>query len=115
MLASTSVSDTSLADIRPDQKLSEEKEVLRRENVNLLQRQKELELKVQQLKCELQVCGNAKRMLLSLLRMFLTMLLSYGFIVLQFSCALLFGIQQDLSGCMKTSLALMQGDAVNVC
>ncbi|KFQ70952.1 Serine/threonine-protein kinase 31, partial [Phaethon lepturus] len=54
MLASTSVSDTSLAQIRPDQKLSEEKEVLRRKNVNLLQRQKELELEVQQLKCELQ-------------------------------------------------------------
>ncbi|KAM6101198.1 serine/threonine-protein kinase 31 isoform 2-T2 [Theristicus caerulescens] len=54
MLASTSVPVTSLAQIRPDQKLSEEKEVLRRENVNLLQRQKELELKVQQLKCELQ-------------------------------------------------------------
>ncbi|XP_074999667.1 serine/threonine-protein kinase 31 [Calonectris borealis] len=54
MLASTSAPDTSLAQIRPDQKLSEEKEVLRRENVNLLQRQKELELKVQQLKRELQ-------------------------------------------------------------
>ncbi|NXT44988.1 STK31 kinase, partial [Pelecanoides urinatrix] len=61
MLASTSAPNTSLAQTRPDQKLSEEKEVLRRENVNLLQRQKELELKVQQLKCELQVCGNAKR------------------------------------------------------
>ncbi|KAM9646771.1 serine/threonine-protein kinase 31 isoform 1-T1 [Morphnus guianensis] len=61
MLASTSVSDTSLADIRPDQKLSEEKEVLRRENVNLLQRQKELELKVQQLKCELQREKEASR------------------------------------------------------
>ncbi|NXJ35076.1 STK31 kinase, partial [Ciconia maguari] len=67
MLASTSVPDTSLAQIRPDQKLSEENEILRRENVNLLQRQKELELKVQQLKRELQVCGNVKRMLLSLL------------------------------------------------
>ncbi|KAM6134767.1 LOW QUALITY PROTEIN: serine/threonine-protein kinase 31 [Pterocles gutturalis] len=54
MLASTSVLDTSLAQVRPDQKLSEEKEVLKRENVNLLQRQKELELQVQQLKCELQ-------------------------------------------------------------
>ncbi|NXO61012.1 STK31 kinase, partial [Aramus guarauna] len=54
MLASTSVPDTSLAQIRPDQKLSEEKEALRRENINLLQRQKELELKVQQLKHELQ-------------------------------------------------------------
>uniref|UniRef100_A0A663MJG0 Serine/threonine kinase 31 n=1 Tax=Athene cunicularia TaxID=194338 RepID=A0A663MJG0_ATHCN len=68
--ASTSASDTSLAQIRLDQKLSEEKEVLRRENVNLLQRQKELELTVQQLKCELQVCGNAKRMLLSWLEVF---------------------------------------------
>ncbi|NXS42581.1 STK31 kinase, partial [Balaeniceps rex] len=61
MLVSTSVPDTSLAQIRPDQKLSEEKEVLRRENVNLLQRQKELELKVQQLKRELQVCGNREK------------------------------------------------------
>ncbi|NXH74441.1 STK31 kinase, partial [Hydrobates tethys] len=68
MLAFTSVADTSLARIRPDQKLSEEKEVLRRENVNLLQRQKELELKVQQLKHELQVCGNVKRVLLSSLK-----------------------------------------------
>ncbi|XP_026698862.1 serine/threonine-protein kinase 31 [Athene cunicularia] len=59
--ASTSASDTSLAQIRLDQKLSEEKEVLRRENVNLLQRQKELELTVQQLKCELQVCGNREK------------------------------------------------------
>lgn len=60
MLASPSVPDTSLAQIRPDQKLSEQKEVLRRENINLLQRQKELELKVQQLKYELQVYGNVK-------------------------------------------------------
>ncbi|KFQ62163.1 Serine/threonine-protein kinase 31, partial [Pelecanus crispus] len=45
MLVSTSVPDSSLAQVRPDQKLSEEKEVLRRDNVNLLQRQKELELK----------------------------------------------------------------------
>lgn len=75
MLASTLVPDTSLAQIRSDQKLSEEKEVLRRENVNLLQRQKELELRVQQLNCELQVRGNATRMLLSLL-VFWTMLLS---------------------------------------
>ncbi|KFQ53539.1 Serine/threonine-protein kinase 31, partial [Nestor notabilis] len=50
----TSVPDTNLAHVRPDQKLPEEKEVLRRENLELLQRQKELELKVQQLKCELQ-------------------------------------------------------------
>ncbi|XP_050748435.1 serine/threonine-protein kinase 31 [Gymnogyps californianus] len=61
MLASTSVPDTSLAQIRPDQKLSEEKEILRRENVNLLQRQKELELKVQQLKRELQREKEASR------------------------------------------------------
>ncbi|NXK71290.1 STK31 kinase, partial [Amazona guildingii] len=56
VLGFTSVPDTRLAQVRPDQKLPEEKEVLRRENVDLLQRQKELELKVQQLKCELQVC-----------------------------------------------------------
>ncbi|NXL07152.1 STK31 kinase, partial [Mesembrinibis cayennensis] len=61
MLVSTSVPVTSLAQIRPDQKLSEEKEVLRRENINLLQRQKELELKVQQLKHELQVCGTREK------------------------------------------------------
>uniref|UniRef100_A0A672TX78 Serine/threonine kinase 31 n=1 Tax=Strigops habroptila TaxID=2489341 RepID=A0A672TX78_STRHB len=54
VLGFTSVPDTSLAQVRPDQKLPEEKEVLRRENLDLLQRQKELELKVQQLKCELQ-------------------------------------------------------------
>ncbi|KAM9023804.1 serine/threonine-protein kinase 31 isoform 3-T3 [Ara ararauna] len=54
VLGFTSVPDTSLAQVRPDQRLPEEKEVLRRENVDLLQRQKELELKVQQLKCELQ-------------------------------------------------------------
>lgn len=95
MPASISVPDTRLAQIRPDQKLSEDKEVLRQENINLLQRQKELELKVKQLKRELQVCGNAKRMLLASLQVFLTMLLSYCFIVLQFSCALLFGIQKD--------------------
>ncbi|NXL31280.1 STK31 kinase, partial [Glaucidium brasilianum] len=52
--AFTSASDTSLAQVRLDQKLSREKQVLRRENVNLLQRQKELELTVQQLKCGLQ-------------------------------------------------------------
>ncbi|XP_075584352.1 serine/threonine-protein kinase 31 [Pelecanus crispus] len=61
MLVSTSVPDSSLAQVRPDQKLSEEKEVLRRDNVNLLQRQKELELKVQQLKCELQREKEASR------------------------------------------------------
>ncbi|XP_063179972.1 serine/threonine-protein kinase 31 [Chroicocephalus ridibundus] len=54
MLASTSVPDSRFAQIRPDQKLSEDNEVLRRENINLLQTQKELELKVQQLKRELQ-------------------------------------------------------------
>ncbi|XP_072707561.1 serine/threonine-protein kinase 31 [Ciconia boyciana] len=61
MIVSTSVPDTSLAQIRPDQKLSEENEILRRENVNLLQRQKELELKVQQLKRELQREKEASR------------------------------------------------------
>lgn len=55
MLASTSVPDTRQALIRPDQKLSEEKQVLRKESVNLLQREKEPELKVQELKCKLQV------------------------------------------------------------
>ncbi|KAM6412696.1 serine/threonine-protein kinase 31 [Pluvialis apricaria] len=54
MPASTSVPDTRLSQIRPDQKLSEDKEVLRQENVHLLQKQKELELKVKQLKRELQ-------------------------------------------------------------
>ncbi|XP_042658179.1 serine/threonine-protein kinase 31 isoform X3 [Tyto alba] len=61
MLASTPVSDASLAQVRLDQKLSEQKEALRRENVNLLQRQKELELKVEQLKCELQREKEASR------------------------------------------------------
>ncbi|NXT46736.1 STK31 kinase, partial [Pluvianellus socialis] len=61
MLASSSVPDTRLAQVKPDQKLCEDKEVLRRENVNLLQRQKELELKVQQLKRELQVCGHSEK------------------------------------------------------
>lgn len=74
MLASTSVPGTSLAQIGPDQKLSEEEEILQRENVNLLQRQKELELQVQHLKRELKVCGNAKKMLVSL-GVFLTVLL----------------------------------------
>ncbi|XP_061226299.1 serine/threonine-protein kinase 31 [Neopsephotus bourkii] len=54
VLGFTSVPDTSLAQVRPDQKLPEENEVLRRENLDLLRRQKDLELKVQQLKCELQ-------------------------------------------------------------
>ncbi|XP_075275265.1 serine/threonine-protein kinase 31 isoform X7 [Opisthocomus hoazin] len=61
VLASASVPDTSLAQIGPDQKLSEDKEVLRMENVNLLQRQKELELEVQQLKHELQAEKEASR------------------------------------------------------
>ncbi|NWQ72987.1 STK31 kinase, partial [Columbina picui] len=55
-LASTSVPDASLAQTRAGQKLADEKEVLRKENVNLMQRQKELELKVRELQCELQVC-----------------------------------------------------------
>ncbi|NWS66527.1 STK31 kinase, partial [Crotophaga sulcirostris] len=55
---STSVPDTSLAQIRPDQNLSK---LLRMENVKLLQRQKELERKVQKLKCELQVCRNREK------------------------------------------------------
>ncbi|KAM9387489.1 serine/threonine-protein kinase 31 [Phaethornis superciliosus] len=59
--AHASVSDTSLAQIRPAQKLSEEKENFRRENVNLLQRQKDLELKVEQLKHELQREKEASR------------------------------------------------------
>ncbi|NXL66705.1 STK31 kinase, partial [Chordeiles acutipennis] len=63
VLASTSVPGASLAQIGPDQKLSKEIEILQRENVNLLMRQKELELRIQHLKCELQVCGNAKKML----------------------------------------------------
>ncbi|KAM9302493.1 serine/threonine-protein kinase 31 [Morus bassanus] len=61
MLASTLVPDTTVAQIRPDQKLSKEKEVLRRESVDLFQRQKELELKVQQLKRELQKEKEASR------------------------------------------------------
>ncbi|NXD61789.1 STK31 kinase, partial [Eolophus roseicapillus] len=61
VLGFTSVPDASLAQVRPNQKLPEEKEVLRRENLDLLQRQRELELKVQQLKCELQVCGSKEK------------------------------------------------------
>ncbi|XP_064300494.1 serine/threonine-protein kinase 31 [Phalacrocorax carbo] len=60
MLASTSVPDTTVAQIRPDQRLSKD-EVVRRENVDLFQRQKELELKVQQLKRELQKEKEASR------------------------------------------------------
>ncbi|NXK25092.1 STK31 kinase, partial [Arenaria interpres] len=59
---STSVPDTRLAQIRIwTQKLFEDKEALRSENEYLLQRQKELELKVQQLKCELQREKEASR------------------------------------------------------
>ncbi|KFP56799.1 Serine/threonine-protein kinase 31, partial [Cariama cristata] len=60
MLVSASVSDTRLAQITADQKLSKEK-VFRRKNVNLLQRQKELELKVRQLQLELQREKEASR------------------------------------------------------
>lgn len=76
MLASAPALNRSLAQVRPDQKLAEEiaklqvdKEALRKENVNLLRRQKELELKVELLKGELQVCGIAKKALLSWLQM----------------------------------------------
>uniref|UniRef100_A0A8C3CHA4 Serine/threonine kinase 31 n=1 Tax=Cairina moschata TaxID=8855 RepID=A0A8C3CHA4_CAIMO len=68
MLASVPVLNRSLAQVRPDQKLAEEiaklqvdKEALRKENVNLLRRQKELELKVEQLKGELQGEKEASR------------------------------------------------------
>ncbi|NXP12637.1 STK31 kinase, partial [Thinocorus orbignyianus] len=61
MLTSTSVPDSRFAQLRPDQKQSEDKEVLKRENANLLQRQKELELKVQQLKHELEREKEASR------------------------------------------------------
>ncbi|NXG42386.1 STK31 kinase, partial [Psilopogon haemacephalus] len=64
--ASASVPDTSFAQVRPDWKLNEETEVLRRENANLLKKQKELELENQQLRLGLQVCRSEKRMLLSL-------------------------------------------------
>ncbi|NXG33992.1 STK31 kinase, partial [Dromaius novaehollandiae] len=64
MLVSGSVLDSSLEKIRQDQKLVEEneklkveKELLRKDNESLLQMQKELELKVEQLKHELQVYG----------------------------------------------------------
>ncbi|XP_064023023.1 serine/threonine-protein kinase 31 isoform X2 [Pogoniulus pusillus] len=52
--ASASVPDTSFAQTRSDWKQNEEIEVLRRENANLLKRQKELELENHQLKLELQ-------------------------------------------------------------
>lgn len=64
LAASASVSDTRLAQVRPGWKQSEGGAALRREN--LLQRQKDLELNVQQLHYELQVCGNAEKMLFSL-------------------------------------------------
>ncbi|NXK53908.1 STK31 kinase, partial [Chauna torquata] len=67
-LASAPVLNRSLAQERPDQKLAEENEnlqveteVLRKENVNLLRRQKELELEVEQLKSELQGEKEASR------------------------------------------------------
>ncbi|XP_035175209.1 serine/threonine-protein kinase 31 [Oxyura jamaicensis] len=67
-LGSAPVLHRSLAQVRPDQKLAEEieklqaeKEALRKENVNLLRRQKELELQVQQLKGELQGEKEASR------------------------------------------------------
>ncbi|NXU51577.1 STK31 kinase, partial [Turnix velox] len=64
ILTSTPVLDTKLAQVRPDQKLyevKEDKDVLRKENTNLLQVQKELELKVHQLQCELQNEKEASR------------------------------------------------------
>ncbi|KFV01138.1 Serine/threonine-protein kinase 31, partial [Tauraco erythrolophus] len=60
-LASASMPDNSFAKIISDQKLSKEKEIVRRENVKHLQRQKELELEVQQLKLELQREKEASR------------------------------------------------------
>ncbi|XP_008947179.1 PREDICTED: serine/threonine-protein kinase 31 [Merops nubicus] len=60
ILASSSVPDNSFTQVRTDQRLSEEKEILKRENVNLLHRQRELELKVQQLQCELQLLNLEK-------------------------------------------------------
>ena len=96
MIASTSVPDTRLAHKKPDQKLSEEKQVLKRESVNLLQREKELELKVQELKCKLQVWGNVKWTLLTASVSDNTSVLCL--IILQFSCGLLFGTQKDYAG-----------------
>ncbi|XP_051465499.1 serine/threonine-protein kinase 31 [Apus apus] len=61
LLASNSVPDTSLAQVRSGQKLSEGKGVRRRENLNALQSLKELELQVQQLKHELQREKEASR------------------------------------------------------
>ncbi|NXN14065.1 STK31 kinase, partial [Indicator maculatus] len=59
--ASALVPDTSFAQTRPDRKLNEEMEVLRRENANHLQRHRELELQNQQLKLELQVCASREK------------------------------------------------------
>ncbi|NXC38342.1 STK31 kinase, partial [Penelope pileata] len=66
-LASVPVLNRGLPRLRTDQNLAEEnavfhmeKEALREENAKLLRRQKELELEVEQLKGELEVCGNAK-------------------------------------------------------
>nr|XP_013027310.2 serine/threonine-protein kinase 31 isoform X3 [Anser cygnoides] len=68
MLTSAPMLNRSLAQVRPDQKLAEEieklqgeKEALRKENINLLRRQKELELQVEQLKGELQGEKEASR------------------------------------------------------
>ncbi|KFO71133.1 Serine/threonine-protein kinase 31, partial [Cuculus canorus] len=58
VLVSTPVPDSGLAQIKPDQNPFE---LLRRENANLLQRQEELEFKVQKLKRELKVCRSVKR------------------------------------------------------
>lgn len=67
-----------------DQNLAEENDIFeeekgahRKENLNLLRRQKELELEVEHLKGELQVCGHEKtEKLLSWLQMFVVVLLS---------------------------------------
>ncbi|XP_054017258.1 serine/threonine-protein kinase 31 [Dryobates pubescens] len=59
--ASASVPDISSAQMRPDWKLNEEMEALRRENANYLERQWELELQNEQLKLELQVCGSREK------------------------------------------------------
>lgn len=65
LAASPSMSDTRLAQVRAGRKQSKEREALRKEN--LLQRQElDLELNIRQLQYELQVCGNAKKMLFSL-------------------------------------------------
>ncbi|KAM6281320.1 serine/threonine-protein kinase 31 [Porphyrio hochstetteri] len=61
MLVSTALSGTGLAQIRLDQKLCAQKEVLRVENTNFFQRQKALELKVEELKHELESQKEASR------------------------------------------------------